>query len=479
MILTIVISNVCMTFATTILGASVATGVDLKFRVNNIWAGGDYYFYVDNFTATQASVTPPNCDAVLTSATTDFPIAGTLTWSAATGAPTGYKISIGTSMGGTDIANNDDVGATTSYVPAGLMYSTTYYTTITPYNANGDATGCTEETFVTEAAPSPGALCSNPLDVGTLPYTAVAETTSGFDDDYFGSPGATGCGSTSPYLNGDDKVYSYTSDEDGAIVIDLTNIQDTYTGVFVYASCPDIGASCLAGTVNSFSTADLSIPQVTVTNGTTYYIVVSTWANPQSTTYDLSITKNSCTAATVTVPASPEDFTNCQATIDYTISIDDLGNSTMVTVSAEDDLMNPAGTGGMTGSTGNFIITNIPVPQTAWTITVAHETDPTCDVTIGPITLNCPLVNDDICDAEVLTVDAPQVPGNNANSTFETNEAPGTCWTNVSGSNSVWYTFVSPGSGLVEVYYRFCYWTCGFTIGIILSDRLHGFYECN
>ncbi|WP_179318055.1 fibronectin type III domain-containing protein [Winogradskyella helgolandensis] len=286
-------SIVCTTFGGTILGASVPTGSDLKFRILNTWLAGDYYFYIDNFVATQVSLVPPNCDSNITSGTTDFPIDGTLTWSAATGIPTGYKITMGSTTGGTDIANNVDLGTTISYTPTGLAYSTTYYTTITPYNANGDATGCTEQSFLVEDAPPAGTNCANPLDVGTLPYTAIAQTTAGFGDDYSGSPGGTGCTTTSAYLNGDDIVYSYTSDEDGSIDVDLTNITDTYTGVFIYSDCTDIGTTCATGDYNGYydGTLDLNISNFPVLNGTTYYIVVSTWATPQDTTYDLSVTK--------------------------------------------------------------------------------------------------------------------------------------------------------------------------------------------
>lgn len=443
-------SNVCMTYSTTILGASVASGVDLKFQVANTWAAGDYYFYIDNFTATQVAANPPNCDAVLTSVTTDFPIDGTLTWSAATGGPTGYRISIGSTMGGTDIANNVDLGATTSYTPTGLMYSTTYFTTITPYNANGGATGCIEQMFATVNPPPTGSICSDPLDVGTLPYMAAAETTAGFGDDYSGTPGASGCGSTSPYLNGDDKVYSYTSDEDGAIAIDLTAITDNYTGVFVYSSCPDVGVACLAGVVNGFSSADLSIPELSVTNGSTYYIVVSTWASPQTTTYDLSIIKKTCAAPTVTIPADPIDNTNCPTTVDVSISIDDLGDSAMVTVSGEDDMGNPVGTGGVTGL-GIFTVTNVPVPQSSWSIKIAHESDPSCDVILGPFVLNCPPGNDAACDAETVTVDAAPIMGTTFYSTGETSEPEGSCWGGTGTQESVWYTFEAPVSGNVIV----------------------------
>ena len=133
-------------------------------------------------------------------------------------------------------------------------------------------------------------VCESAIDIGALPYAAAAETTSGFEDNYSGSPGASGCGSTSSYLNGDDKFYSYTATADGSINVDLTNITDTYTGVFIYTDCADIGTACAAGSVNGGSTADLNITNFPVANGNTYYIAVSTWASPQTTTYDLSVT---------------------------------------------------------------------------------------------------------------------------------------------------------------------------------------------
>ena len=159
----------------------------------------------------------------------------------------------------------------------------------------------------------------------------------------------------------------------------------------------------------------------------------------------------SCGAPTVTIPADAIDNTNCPTTVDVSISIDNLGDSGTLTISAEDDLGNPAGTGGTTMATGVFIITNVPVPQTSWTITIAHESDTMCDVVLGPFVLNCPPDNDAACDAEALIVDAAPTPGILAYSTFETNEVPGSCWGSTTVGNSVWYSFVAPTSGVVEI----------------------------
>lgn len=100
--------------------------------------------------------TPPNCDAVLTE-TTDVSILGNVSWSAATGAPTSYDLTVGTTSGGDDILATTDVGNVTTFSLGALEFSTTYYVTLVPKNDNGTATGCVEQTFVTRDAPTPPA----------------------------------------------------------------------------------------------------------------------------------------------------------------------------------------------------------------------------------------------------------------------------------------------------------------------------------
>ena len=85
-------------------------------------------------------------------AATNVPVTTNLTWAASANA-TGYKLTVGTTSGGTDILNNQDVGNVLTYdLASDLPYATTIYVTITPYNAIGDAMGCTEESFTTESA---------------------------------------------------------------------------------------------------------------------------------------------------------------------------------------------------------------------------------------------------------------------------------------------------------------------------------------
>jgi len=112
-----------------------------------------------------------------------------ITWNPVADA-TGYLISIGTTSGGIEIANSIDVGGMTMYnIPNDLQNTRTYYVTIIPYNAIGDATGCSEETFTTADPISTSPVCTNlasPLngatniavDLNQITWNAATNATS-------------------------------------------------------------------------------------------------------------------------------------------------------------------------------------------------------------------------------------------------------------------------------------------------------------
>lgn len=96
--------------------------------------------------------TAPNCVTLTTpanAATNVTPNPAALTWAGVDGA-SGYKLYIGTTSGGTEVANGTLVSALT-YSPV-LNANTTYYVKIVPTNSIGDATGCTETSFTTGLA---------------------------------------------------------------------------------------------------------------------------------------------------------------------------------------------------------------------------------------------------------------------------------------------------------------------------------------
>lgn len=92
----------------------------------------------------------------------------TLSWSAAAGV-TGYEVYFGTS------ANPPLVGTTTatSY-SIGALAAGTYYWQVRPVNASGAANGCPVWSFtVTNIQPPTGNTFSNPIIIGSLPYSTV------------------------------------------------------------------------------------------------------------------------------------------------------------------------------------------------------------------------------------------------------------------------------------------------------------------
>ena len=180
--------------------------------------------------------------------------------------------------------------------------------------------------------PPVGGVCTDPLIVTSLPYNTT-DTTANYQDDYDGSAGAN-CGeSAAYYLTGDDVVYAYSPTSDTSINVSMTP-DGTYSGIFVYDSCDDIGVECIAGI--GVSNTDERVFDMNVYYGTTYYIVISTWYSPQSVGYDLSITENTCSDPVINFTVNACN----SATDEYTVDVDitDMGSSTQYTVS--DDLGN-------------------------------------------------------------------------------------------------------------------------------------------
>ncbi|WP_297869842.1 choice-of-anchor J domain-containing protein [uncultured Flavobacterium sp.] len=119
--------------------------------------------YIDDVVVEDIPATPPSCVAITSPVTGTADVSsGTITWASEINA-TGYKISVGTTSGGTDVLNNFDLGNVLTYNLTGLLGGTTYYVTVYPYNDNGVATGCTEINFTT-------------CDVASIPFNEEFET---------------------------------------------------------------------------------------------------------------------------------------------------------------------------------------------------------------------------------------------------------------------------------------------------------------
>jgi gliding motility-associated-like protein len=102
--------------------------------------------------STPGESTPPACTNLLTPVNMDIdvPVNTVLSWNAIADA-TGYQLTVGTGAGLTDILDSQDIGNLTTFnLPNDLPETTEIFVSVVPYNANGTATGCVEESFITE-----------------------------------------------------------------------------------------------------------------------------------------------------------------------------------------------------------------------------------------------------------------------------------------------------------------------------------------
>ncbi|MFN7014470.1 MAG: T9SS type A sorting domain-containing protein, partial [Bacteroidia bacterium] len=337
-----------------------------------------------------------------------------------------------------------DLGNVLTYnPPVDFNYSTVYYVTLTPYNTNGTAVGCTETSFTTRNAPPAGSTCSNPIVINplTLPYTTT-DNTNLYGDDY--ENGSTQCSSF--YMSGDDVVYTITPPTNMSVDIVLSNLSGTYSGIHVLDGCPNSTTppACIAFAGNSGTTIR-DIQDVLLTGGVTYYIVISTWAAPQSTAYTLTITQNTCVNPTVSFSAA----SNCPTTnFNAVANITNLGSATSLTVSD-----NQGSTPQVVTATGNVSFGPFAF-GTNVVLTVVNNQDTSCSVTSSNLTIAaCPPANDECANAIVLTPGAvfatnPLV-GTNAAATGSTGvPAPGCA---LYSGGDVWYQVTIPASGSLTI----------------------------
>jgi hypothetical protein len=222
----------------------------------------------------QSFTTEPNIAPSCTALT--FPLAGAieipanavLTWAHSAGNQTGYKISIGTTLNGTQIANLVDVGNVTSYDhPTLFPYGTTLYVKITPYWSGGDITNCPSESFTT-IVPIPGDFCINAFN---LP---CGEALEGNTFDALEDTGMPPCGTP---VQAPGMWYTFVGDGLNAVIATCSQYSyDTQLNAY-QGSCTNL--TCVTGIDDFCYTGSLISFPTTV--GTTYYILVQGWGGEQ------------------------------------------------------------------------------------------------------------------------------------------------------------------------------------------------------
>jgi len=250
------------------------------------------------------SVSQPATAAVGTS------LKPTITWSSVAGV-TGYKLSVGTTAGGTDILNNIDLGNVLTYTFASnLNPSTQYFYTVKSYQGANVSSGCTERNFTTgTAVPPANDECVNAVVLTVNPSLTCTATTSGNTLGSSMSMAATSCLVTP----NDDVWFTFVATSPSHIVT-LSNIVSTGTTTGITDMYFQVlSGSC--GNMTSMLCSDLESNTVTgLTVGQTYYIRVYTY----SAAATASASFNIC----VSTPPAPPVNDECANAISLNVNPD-------------------------------------------------------------------------------------------------------------------------------------------------------------
>ena len=433
---------------------TIAAGADFQARFRstvNTFTGFRLLVQFDNVSITQLANDVPNCDAALVNPVNGSDTADldtTLIWEAATGLPTGYTVTVGTNSGGTEVVNTTTTQ--TSLALTGLAYSTTYYVNIVPYNAIGDATSCTEETFTTRAEPLAGATCGNPIVVDasaispTTPYF-TANDTANFEDNIDDSP----C--SSYYMNGNDVFYEITPTTDMSVNIELLNIDNNGASIHVVNGCPDVATECVAYVGTYSQTAQRRLENIVLLSGNTYFVVLSNSGSTRTYSYFLNIEQNSCINPTIDTLTPVSDCLNAQFTVNVDVSY--LGSATSLTLT--DDYV---GSADVTNITSTGVVTAGPYPSgTMVNFTLTNDQDSSCSYSDSAY-FYCPPVNDE-CGGAIDLTSTINTDGTCTMFTSATNAGAtesladaNTCASSNNNTNDVWFSFVASSEVMILEY---------------------------
>jgi len=438
-----VVSATCAAITPVVIpAASLPMSSDVKLRIFNTWVAGDYYFYIDNFTATQVVSSAPNCAANLMS-TPDVACGNfdtTISWDA-TASVIGYYLTVGTTSGGTDVLNNVDVGNIVSYDLGGQLSNTTYYWTVVPFNGAGLATGCGENTYTTFVT---GCYCtSNPTSNDGNGISNVQLDTTDFATgdvtymDHTATAVDLGQGITANTQITFETGYSYDTniwiDFNDDFTFDVSEL--VFSGESLAAN-PTVfdasftmpGAAPLGNHRMRIATADTGqVPAEPCYNGS-YGVTLD---------FTVNIVTVSCSPATATSALVP-DCANNQFFVDVDVTI--VGDAT--------DITDTVSTWPISG-TG--IVTVGPFTDgSSVNLTITH-TDSACDLALGNFTYICPIANDDCADAEAIVIPVGICPGNIVTTTMTATEGADELNSCDGFANfGLWYSFTGPVSGEME-----------------------------
>ena len=469
------------------------TSSSTSVTLNGLNPSTTYYVWVrSNCSASDQSVwtsvvsftTKTFCPVVTAPAAgvTGVSLTPTITWTAATGA-TGYRISIGTTSGGTDILNNVDVGNVTTYtLTTALNTSTIYYYTVNAYNGSTVSSSCTVRNFTTVCgaytpnytnnfSTFPGA-CWSRLNGGSPATGPGTGTTNYWVEDGFLNSGSTGAA----------RINLYSINRNGWLVSPAFNLS-----AGGYRLKFDYGLTGYNVTTSSAMGSDDVVQLVVSTDGGTTWAVLQTWntANTPtntSNTYILNLT--AYTGSNVIFAMYGSDGT-VDDTQDYDFFVDNFTVETIPTCDSPTALTSSALTA--TGATVSWTAPTA-APSNGYDVYYGNtNTAPTASTTpsipgvtgtstsltlsststyyvwvrsncggtqsswVGPVSFTPPPSNDNCANPVALTIGT-----NFASSAITVTNAGATadgtaqsCQT--SATNNVWYSVVVPASGNLKI----------------------------
>lgn len=268
------------------------------------------------FSPVQCSGTPVAGSA--NSSVTITCASSTTTTLSLTGASTGCGITYQWQSSPNNSTWTNIVGATSATHVLTVSSDTYYRCVITCTNSGLSSNSSSIFVDVGNVAGIPGGYTNI-----TLPYSGLAQTTCGAGNDLTSSNVTNICGSSS-YYGGEDILYTFTPSASGNITVTMNNTSGT-VGFMLYSGCPTGGGSCLGYAQSSSTTQSIC---VSVTSGTTYYLIIDSWPSPSCFSYDLTITApsgvplgTSCVSnphIISSIPFSATNLTTCCSGNQYT-----------------------------------------------------------------------------------------------------------------------------------------------------------------
>lgn len=285
-----------------------------------------------------------------------------------------------------------------------------------------------------------GTTCANPIVVSALPYTTTDDTADyadNYDPSTDSGPECSGSNGNN-YHGGNDVIYSFTPSEDTSINISMPDVV-AWTGMFVYTDCNDIGVDYAACSVGS-GAGDREINHFLVEGGQTYYILLSTYPDPQTFEYTLNITENTCIIHSVDFTVEPDCDNGEQFFI--TAEVTSMGSADSITITDNQDSEPQEVTALGTVTFGPY------ESLTEVVLTAVNDGDDSCELVSDELTMiGCPTANDECSGAIALTVNTTGdcTTGTQGTTMGATaSSQPAEC--NGTADDDVWYTFEALGT---------------------------------